>query len=779
MNEGILTKAKSVINYIRRYWKKPPEGKYVNLKEVINYGIGGIGVQFIIYFGGLIALTSSSLLVGNTIGIQPVHLQLMSVISTIIGFGITILKSYLIDTAKFKMGKFRPWLAITTIPTVIISIIFVWLPYETMSYSSKVVAVFICYNLLMLFFPFYQESYNNIANVISPDSNERTDIISIASILYSLAPSIANFIVPILSKFTGGLNNITTYRFIHPSIAIVGAILTSFTVFGVKERIVEAVSHERSFSFISALKAVSKNKYFWIISTAGWIGFLEDAVAVVLTWTFVYGYADRMGTYALATTLIGNAAFWSMLLAPIAIRLIGKRNLLIWCNIANIIFIGALLPTYKNIYILILLYYLNGFAKHFALVYDVGISADIRDYQQYISGERIDGMFGTVGLIGSFLGMFTGMVLPMIYENLGLVNNYDVLEVSSFRYEMSEVLIIAAVIGATLNVIPYFFYDFTEIKHKGIISVLKIRALLEDYGNGIINNSALVEVVDIINAAKENIKKKDEIIAKDYINIIKKQKTHNETEKKAKEQRLSELKLKRKENKESLKKEIEEIKAAAKTKEEKKAAKAEKKKLKKDYKEQQKKIVEALYVIDEIEKFNTPRMQAKLLRARKICEAGIDGLYKTPDTVLEEARALPANSAEEKAIRSDAITEAKQLLSCKKLLIKKFPNGITPITDEDRAAVEAMSENSFAEALKKKKAFKDLDKAEDLYKKATKALHDAQRIVREYHNQSNFDELMEKYEEAKAALELEKQQNREIEEQAAQQKETAKKGRRR
>ena len=171
-------------------------------------------------------------------------------------------------------------------------------------------------------------------------------------------------------------------------------------------------------------------------------------------------------------------------------------------------------------------------------------------------------------------------------------------------------------------------------------------------------------------------------------------------------------------------------------------------------------------------------MQAKLLRARKICEAGIDGLYKTPDTVLEEARALPANSAEEKAIRSDAITEAKQLLSCKKLLIKKFPNGITPITDEDRAAVEAIRKQ-LLQRLLKEKAFKDLDKAEDLYKKATKALHDAQRIVREYHNQSNFDELMEKYEEAKAALELEKQQNREIEEQAAQQKETAKKGRRR
>ena len=76
------------------------------------------------------------------------------------------------------MGKFKPWLAFTALPTVILSIVFVWLPYETMSYSSKVISVFICYNLLMLFYPSIL-SHINVANVISPDSNERTDIVSI------------------------------------------------------------------------------------------------------------------------------------------------------------------------------------------------------------------------------------------------------------------------------------------------------------------------------------------------------------------------------------------------------------------------------------------------------------------------------------------------------------------------------------------------------------------------------------------------------------------------
>ncbi|MGI6772788.1 MAG: hypothetical protein GX264_01540 [Clostridiales bacterium] len=771
MLQGIKQKVSSALDYVKLYWKKPPTGKYVSLKEVINYGVGGIGVQFIIYFSSLIALTSSSLLVGNTIGIQPVHLQIMSVISTVIGFGITILKSYLIDTVNFKMGKFKPWLAFTALPTVILSIVFVWLPYETMSYSSKVISVFICYNLLMLFYPFYTESYNNVANVISPDSNERTDIVSITSIIYSIAPSIANFIIPILSKFTGGLNSITTYRIIHPSLALLGIILTGFTVFGVKERIVQAVSHEHNFSFVRAVKAVSKNKYFWINSTAGWLGFLETAVYVILAWTFVYGYPDRMGTYSLATTLIGNAAFWAMMLAPIAIRKLGKRNLLIWCNLANVFLIAALYPTYKNIYWLIALYYLNhGFINSFSIVYNIGISADIRDYQQYITGERIDGMFGTVGLIGSFIGMFTGMVLPMIYESLGLVDNYDVLEVASFRYEMSEVLIIASVIGSALNVVPYFFYDLTETKHKGIIGVLKIRAMLEDYGNGVINNATLVEAVEIINAAKENIKKKDEILTKEYIKIISKQKARSEAEIKAKERNIAQLKQKLKENKAVFKQEKKNIISTAKSREEKKALLSELKQRKKENSLLQKRIIEAVYVIDEIEKFQRPRMQSKLMRAKKITEAGIAGLYNTPDTVLQEARALPAYTVEEREIRSDAISEAKQLLSCKKLLHKKFPGGITPVSQEEKNAVEAMPEDSFTQALKKKIALRNLDKKEDLYKKATMALHNAQMVEREYYNQSHFDELLSKYEEAKAALEQEQAQKQALEEEEKQRK---------
>lgn len=454
-----------------------------------------MGVQFVIFFCSLIALSATSFLVGNTIGIKPMHLQYMAVASTIIGFGITIGRSYIIDSAKFKSGKFRPWLAITGIPTVVLSVVFVWLPYETMSYMQKVISVFVCYNLLQCFYPFFQQAYTDLANVISPNSHERTDIVSVSSIIYSMAPSLTGLFVPMLSTLTGGLNSITTYRIIHPLVAIVGLLLSYVAYAGTRERIIVAESHVTQFKFSDAFRAVARNKYFWITSLAGWLGFLESAVGVIIGWTFIYAYPDRMGLYGVATTLIGNAALWAMLLCPIAIRVLGKRNLLIWCNITNVVLIGLLYPLYNNLAALIILYYLNGFINSFSIVYSPGISADMRDYQQYYTGERIDGMFGAVGIIGSFVGMFTGMVLPTIYQMLGLEDNYDVLEVASFREDMFDVLIIAAVIGAALNFVPYLFYDLTETKQRGIVKVLKIRAMFEDYGNGILRDESIVEAI--------------------------------------------------------------------------------------------------------------------------------------------------------------------------------------------------------------------------------------------------------------------------------------------
>lgn len=762
---NLKEKVSTTWNNVVLHWKTPALGKYVSYKEIIAYGIGGMGVQFVMFFCSLIALSATSFLVGNTIGIKPMHLQYMAVASTIIGFGITIGRSYIIDSARFKSGKFRPWLAITGIPTVIIAVVFVWLPYETMSYMQKVIAVFLCYNLLQCFYPFFQQAYTDLANVISPNSHERTDIVSVSSIIYSMAPSLTGLFVPMLSTLTGGLNSITTYRIIHPLVAVVGLLLSYVAYAGTRERIIVAESHVTQFKFSDAFRAVAKNKYFWITSLAGWLGFLEGAVGVIIGWTFIYAYPDRMGLYGVATTLIGNAALWAMLICPIAIRVLGKRNLLIWCNITNVVLIGLLYPLYNNLVALIILYYLNGFVNSFAIVYNPGINADMRDYQQYFTGERIDGMFGAVGIIGSFIEMFTGMVLPTIYQMLGLEDNYDVLEVASFREDMFDVLIIAAVIGAALNFVPYLFYDLTETKQRGIVKVLKIRAMFEDYGNGILRDESIVEAIDIIDEANLLYKDRTLMTTKDDIKKAERLPARTPEEKEFKKNEIKRLKAAYKEfntqNRGIKKDRINQAKAMPKSTDAEKAArKAAIKAAKKENRELNKlnaDISVCDFIIDEMNKYDTLRIKKQVERSIALDRAGYAGIFNYSKEDMAEAKALPKSTHEEREIRSDAITRARALKNARKAMIKFYgsPENIVEPSDDAFKAAEALPDDTFAHQLEKKRTVKKLVNEKSKYIRSVKPLLDARRQLTEKENYAHLDDIRARYADAKANTDAE------------------------
>lgn len=762
---NLKEKVSTTWNNVVLHWKTPALGKYVSYKEIIAYGVGGMGVQFVMFFCSLIALSATSFLVGNTIGIKPMHLQYMAVASTIIGFGITIGRSYIIDSARFKSGKFRPWLAITGIPTVIIAVVFVWLPYETMSYMQKVIAVFLCYNLLQCFYPFFQQAYTDLANVISPNSHERTDIVSVSSIIYSMAPSLTGLFVPMLSTLTGGLNSITTYRIIHPLVAVVGLLLSYVAYAGTRERIIVAESHVTQFKFSDAFRAVAKNKYFWITSLAGWLGFLEGAVDVIVGWTFIYAYPDRMGLYGVATTLIGNAALWAMLICPIAIRVLGKRNLLIWCNITNVVLIGLLYPLYNNIPALIILYYLNRFVNSFAIVYTPGINADMRDYQQYFTGERIDGMFGAVGIIGSFIGMFTGMVLPTIYQMLGLEDNYDVLEVASFREDMFDVLIIAAAIGAALNFVPYLFYDLTETKQRGIVKVLKIRAMFEDYGNGILRDESIVEAIDIIDEANLLYKDRTLMTTKDDIKKAERLPARTPEEKSSRRNEIKRLKAAYKEfntqNRGIKKDRINQAKAMPKSTDAEKAArKAAIKAAKKENRELNKlnaDISVCDFIIDEMNKYDTLRIKKQVERSRALEAAGYNGIFDYNKEIMIEAKALPKSTHEEREIRSDAITHARALKNARKAMIKFYgsPENIVEPSDDAFKAAEALPDDTFAHQLEKKRTVKKLVNEKSKYIRSVKPLLDARRQLTEKENYAHLDDIRARYADAKANTDAE------------------------
>lgn len=628
-----INSAIGAIKGIKTYWNTPPKGKYMPYKEILSYSGGGIGVYFIIDIVNKMLLSTSNVLIGNTIGIDSRHLYIMYVISIISSFPLTALRASIIDNTRGKKGKYRPYLIKMGVPCAILSIAFVWVPYENLQYLTKCTIILLFNFAFQFFFSFFREAYENLIHVLSPDSQERTNVLGIKSVIYSLAPSIISAFTPIIAQkyFNNNMTDINLYRYVYPPLAIIGIFLSIIVFVNTREKLILAKTHIVKVKFFDALKAVAKNKYFWIISLAGWLGFLETFYANVLFWLYQYQEACSGNQYGLIVTIYGNGSLWGMLFAPWAIKRFGKKKVLVVTNLFNILFISCLYPSLSNIWIVLIFLYCNSIVGAFAHVLDPAIQGDIRDYQQYISGERIDGMFSAVGLVGSVVSMVTSSVLPMVYKNHGIFagngykNPYDILYEANVFQSLMTSLILFSVLGAVMNVIPYFFYDLTETKQKGIVKILKIRAFFTDYLNGIHDEQGFNEVKEIIVNSKELALQPSQTIDSNL----------KKAGRKAYRQAI----------------------------------------------ENNSEIEIARLVVDEIEKFSTPVFAAQLADAKEVFNMGLQGFAIVDNSALDAAKALPDTTPEEKAIKKQTIALIKARLKSKKGISKHYSGGFDEFDD--------------------------------------------------------------------------------------------------
>lgn len=506
-------KVKDLVSSVKTHWTTPPEGRYVPYKEIAAYSVGGIGVKFVIYTAWYIGLSATSLLAGSALGLKNGDLVRLTMIATVIGIFLVPLRGMIIDNTRSSKGKFRPYLLYTGIPSGILLTGFAFLPFESMSYNQKLWTLFITYELLQLCYPFYDQAYTTLVQVMSPNSTERADVITISTFVYSLAPTILGFLVPILAGFTGGLEHINAYRIIMPIFGIGGALIGLFSYTGTKERIIVAKDYTPKVPFFKGIGAGIQNKYQWARSITGWLILLQGGIGSVTTWYFYYGIKDVLGLSTqqqgvlngTLTTILGAAATPAMLLAPLLIRKVGKRNLFIIYILGTTVSMIGMFLFIKQIWVLFAFTWLRGFFTTFTLITDGAMNADVLDYQQYKTGERLEGLMAQfVTFIGTFIGMgITYLTNTVLMQNTyGLTNNYDDLYKASFREPISKGMILLAIVGYVLSLIPFItMYTLTEEDHEGHIGVLKIRAALEDYATGALSAGQLEEAKQIYTGA--------------------------------------------------------------------------------------------------------------------------------------------------------------------------------------------------------------------------------------------------------------------------------------
>lgn len=608
-------KIKQTVSSVKEHWSKPPEGRYIPYKEILAYSIGGIGVKFVIYTVWYISLSATSLLAGSALGLKNGDLVKLNLVATIIGLFLGPIRGLIIDNTRSSKGKFRPYLLYTGIPSGLMLTVFAFLPFETMSYNQKLWALFISYMLLQLCYPFYDQAYTTLVQVMSPNSTERADVITISTFIYSLAPSIMNFFVPFIAGYTGGLEHIDAYRVIMPALGIGGALIGLFSYFGTKERIIVSKDYTPKVPFFKGIGAGIANKYQWARSLTSWCILLQAGVGNITTWYFYYGIKDVLNLTTekqgllngTLVTILGAAATPAMLISPFLIRKIGKRNMFILYIVTNIFTLVGMYLFIEQIWVLFVYVWLRNFFCTFTLITDGAMSADVLDYQQYKTGDRLEGLMGQfVGTIGVFVSMgITYFTQTIVMQNhFGLVDNYDDLYKASFREPISKGMILIAIVGFVLALIPFVtMYTLTEEEHESHIKVLKIRAALEDYATDSLSDGQLDEAKQIY---ADSVKEYDESI------------------------KALETATKRK----------------------------ERKKL-------QTKIKALEIVVNEKERFTTERMIKKTAKATDLLSHTVEELYGISEPTLDkynEANAMSESTKEEANLKATKLKEASKEL---------------------------------------------------------------------------------------------------------------------
>ena len=83
-----------------------------------------------IYCVQQLTLSTTNVIIGNAIGISPTKMYVIYAISIAVSFPATAIMANIIDNARSKQGKYRPYMLSLALPTCLLVIGMVMVPYE-------------------------------------------------------------------------------------------------------------------------------------------------------------------------------------------------------------------------------------------------------------------------------------------------------------------------------------------------------------------------------------------------------------------------------------------------------------------------------------------------------------------------------------------------------------------------------------------------------------------------------------------------------------------------
>lgn len=522
-----------LLTKLKVFWKTPPKGRYLNLKEIVCFGGSAFGMSTIVtVVSGLITATQ----IPTIYNFNVIHGAWICLIASILGLIIQPFFSKLLQNTNTKFGRYKPFILILAPILAVFAILATWQPQFTDVNDRIVYAYCTCIPTLILW-NLFQNTYYMLPGVITPNQQERTDIWAPIGLVIGFSPTVMNVLGNVIKSYFGNQGReYMAYRYLGFIYAVVGLVLV-LCLFLVKERLIVTNENKEKVGLLEGLRLVVKNKPLMILTLALIFGCCRTVVEIdaeyigrlryAVTSTGGIDVAGGLAVFGALTMITGFAVTPNMILLPFLTRKFNNRTIMMFwmaCNTIGYLILGCVgienIP--QGTWSIILITTLR-FISLFNAIASLQplMMAQLSDYQQYKTGKRLEGFIQT--FLYALVLVFTNLgILAMAYVKSEVFNYQssafvkpedapedwapDAQAVESALKYFNLAFIVSAV-SAGLMFIVMIFYKLGKKEHAEIVEKLKELGLKQG------NEQVVAEEVGIAEISKQIEEAEEERIA--------------------------------------------------------------------------------------------------------------------------------------------------------------------------------------------------------------------------------------------------------------------------
>ncbi|MCH4886452.1 MFS transporter [Acidaminobacter sp. JC074] len=322
-----------------------------------------------------------------------------------------------------KVDKFRPYLLMGSWPVVIMAILMFFSP-DGLGSGQKLIWAYVTYIGWGMAYTFINIPYGSIAAVMTQEPSERASL-SVARGLGGMVGNILpRIIVPVfLTSFaTDQQKGYLIAMAVMGLVAFVGYLVTYFTL---EERVAVKESKNENVSLISAVKVLRKNRPFIAVSVASiamLTGMLTNQAMSVFYFRENLDALSAMGITAVIQMVP------MLFLAPVLSKVVkrfGTKKVVSLSSVVSAVFLGILMFLPDNLFTYVGFFFVGSLMMTVPNMLIWGMVSDTIDYNQYLCGERSEGIiYGSYSFVRktgqAIAGFIAGMGITIVGYTQGL-----------------------------------------------------------------------------------------------------------------------------------------------------------------------------------------------------------------------------------------------------------------------------------------------------------------------------------------------------------------------